>query len=437
MFKNLGMRTLAMSFETPADGGGGGTAVATPAPAAATPAPAAAAPAPAAKPKGMFDRVMPASLKRLPGGSEDPNRAKTPPVAAKPDATKSGDPAQTFNVLDDDGKTVLGNFKTQKEAEDFMAARAADPNAQPPAAAVDGQTFNVLADDGKTVLGNFKTEAEAQAFMDAQAGGAPAITNETKLPVKIFGRFETIKAVEEYMAQSGQHAKALDAEVKTLKDANAKILADREAEVAALKAEMELIRKTPAIKDLSKEELTALAKEDPAAAAEYIADKKFRERDAAEAKKQAEAKVRGRQEYLKKVNQAIEDHRAVMQKDAENFPQFEDFASNIGEIIKMTEDSRGATPLRGHVWAEELAYLAAYGKAAILAARNGKTVLAEAKKTNLRIAAAGAASTAGPSGGSAGRGSGGQQPSTKETKGSRIVKAAPRNRFFGSGKPQT
>ena len=46
-----------------------------------TPATPAAAPAPA-KPKGMFDRVIPPSLKKLPGGSEDPKRAAQTPAAA-------------------------------------------------------------------------------------------------------------------------------------------------------------------------------------------------------------------------------------------------------------------------------------------------------------------------------------------------------------------
>ena len=413
--------SMGLSFEDNS-AGGGGTAVA-PAPTSAAPAAAAAA-----KPKGIFDRAIPDSLKRLPGGSQDVNRVKDPP-AAKPTEVAATTAAEAFNVTDDAGK-VVASFKTQEEAQAYVDAGG--EAAPAPLAAKPGDTFNVLDDDGKTLLGNFKTEAEAQAFMtkreaDKKKDGA----GPEALPRAVMGRFKTVPEVEEYIHQSGQHAQRLAAENKTLKEAQTKALADREAMEAAHKAEIETLRNTPAAKDLSKEELTALAKEDPAAAAEYIADKKFRERDAAAARRSAEDRVRAEQDRMRQVNQQIEAHRAVMSQDQENFPDFENLAPNIHEIIKITEDAMGKTPLRGHVWAEELAFWAAYGKAQHAANKNGKAVIDAAKKKNLRIAAAGASGTVSPAGGGNGRGSAGAvNAGAKESKGSRIVKAAPRNRFF-------
>lgn len=423
--------SMGLSYEDAGNGGGGATTAPPPAPAAPAPAPAAPAPAPA-KPKGMFDRVMPTSLKRLPGGSEDPNRTKAPPAPAKPAAsTPESKPGEVFNVLGEDGKTVLGTFKTQAEAQAFV-----DAGGKAPEKALElkpGETaYNVLDDDGKTVLGSFKTEKEAQDFM---AANKPAPAHEA-LPRPIMGRFKTATEVEEYINQSGQHAQKLYSENKALKDAQAKAISDREAMEAAHKAEIELLRATPAFKELSKEELSELAKEDPVAAADYIAEKKFRDRDAQTAKTAAETRAREKQEGLRKTNEAIERRRTEMQKDPENFPQFEEMAPLIGDLLDMTQDQSGATPLRGHEWAEELLYLAALGISHRASLKKGKTVLSNAEKKVMTIAAAAAAATNGPTGGGSGRGSATGQPSDKESKGSRIVKAAPRTTFFG-GKPKT
>ena len=430
--KNKWMTQTAISFDTPADGGGG-TAVA-PAPAApAVSAPAAPAAAPSRK--GMFDRVMPASLKRLPGGSEDPARKATPAAAPTAKPTAAAPAAEAFNVTDDAGK-VVQSFKTQAEADAWVKAQNGEvaPAVVDPAAGEN--TFNVMADDNKTVLGSFKTEAEAQAFMDAQTNASPAAADDA-LPRPFMGRFKTLSESETAYRRTEVEASRLFHENKTLKESHTKALADRETEVAALKVEIEHIRATPAIRELSKEELTQLWKDDPAAAGEYLTDKKLRERDAVTAKAAAADQVRAKQERLKQANQRIEARRAAMQKDAENFPQFEDLAPNVRDILKITEDERGETPLRGHEWAEELAYLAAYGRAAILAEKNTKAALHAATKKVYRIAAAGAAMTSGPARGGAGQGSGGLRTPTTESKGARIVKAAPKNRFFGGGRTQS
>lgn len=310
--KNNWMTKMAMSFEAPADAGGG-TAVATP-PAAAAPAPAPAAASPSSTPaptkSGFF--------KDLPRAAAKPDPA-APPAAAKPAAPDASKP---FKVMSDDGKTTLGEFASQPEAEAFLKAIPA-PAAKPADA----------------------TPA-ASAVPDA-------------LPRPIMGRFKTGTEVEEYIRQSGQEASRLASEVKTLKEAHQKALADREAEVVALKTEFETYKATPAVKELTKEELVELNKSDPLAATEYIAGKMLRDRDAKAAKEQTERQVIERRQNLVKTNEAITRNIEEMRSNPKTFPKFDEMLPRMSEILARTGGEK--SPLRGQVWANELAYKAALG----------------------------------------------------------------------------
>ena len=424
---------MAMAFETPADGGGG-TAVAAPA-APAPAAPASRAPAaPAPRKNGIFDHPVPDSLKRQKGGSLDPARTAPPPPAAAAPAPAA--PAtEDFNVVANDGKTVLGSFKTQAEAEAFVKSKGLTPAAAAPAA--EEGTFNVMSDDGKEVVGNFKTRAEAEAFVASGSKAPAAKPAGAALTRPFMGRTEisTQEEAEAAYRRTEVEAGRLFKENKTLKESLQNDVADRDAKLKALQAEFEAYKATPQAKELSKEELTELWKADPAAAGEYVTAKMLRDRDQKTAKESTQAKAREAQEKLARTNQEIESHRATMQKDTANFPHFEEMAPKMGQLLDKTLDATGATPLRGHVWAEELLYLAAIGHSTRESWKTGKIVAVGAADKAAKTAAAAAIAAAGPSGAGDGKGSGaGYPPATKQSKGSRIVAAAPRTRIFTGGK---
>ena len=423
---------LAMAFDTPAEGGGGAAVLPAPAP-VAPPTAAPRAPAPAPRKNGIFDHPIPDSLKRQKGGSLDPKRVEptSPPAPpAPPDVAPAPVAGEKVNVTSPDGKTILGSFDTQEAAEAFMKERGLTPAGAP---AAEGQTFNVLADDNKTVLASFKTRAEAEAYVadpkntQAAPGSVPAAD---ALPRPIMGRFKTATEVEQYIAQSGQHAQRLFTENKNLKETHQRELADRDAKLVAMEAEFKAYRDNPLPNDLSKEQLTELWKTDPAAAGEYVTDRKLRERDVATAKKAATDRAEAERSRREGVNAEIEAHRALMQKDKEQFPDFEDTAPMIGDMMKMTEDAKGETPLRGHVWAEELLYLAVQGKIRLDELRKGKTVVSDAEKAAAEKARIAALAGAGPQGGGAGKGGGRTITTQPLSKGARIVAAAPRTSFF-------
>lgn len=235
--------------------------------------------------------------------------------------------------------------------------------------------FKVMADDKTTMLGEFSTQAEAEAFLKTQtaAGGAKtpeqvatekaasekAGTLGNPLPRPIMGRFKTDLEVEEYIRQSGQEASRLSAENKTLKETTTKALADREAELVALKAEFEAHKATPPVPELSKEDLAKLWKEDPAQAAEYVQQKYDRDRNVQAAKERAAREASDRREQSIKTNEAITRNIDEMAKDPKTYPKFQEMMPRMNDILKRTGADK--SPLRGQVWANELAYLASLG----------------------------------------------------------------------------
>lgn len=410
MKKNMSQMTgpsFGVSFEDTASGGGGTATAVPPAPAPAAPAPSApastgAAPAaPAPRKGGIFDHVIPPSLKRLPGGSEDASRRHPDPKGAQTPAP---------------------------------AAKTEAPNSESPAAGE--QIFNVMSDDGSQVLATFKSQAEAEEYISKETAAKPAATAASTqipdaLPRPFMGRdnIKTLKEAEDAYRRTEIEAQRLFSENRAIREANAKAIADREAEVAALKAELETARATPAFRELSKEELAQLAKEDPVAAAEYVADRKLRERDSKTAK---EAAVRRQQEQKQKLddfNRYVERHDQEMVADPVNYPQYSEMKPAISELLNATKENGQPSPLRGHKWAQDLLYYAAIGRSTVHSMTIGKSVVEDAKNAALVTGASGAATTTAPRGGSSTSIT--AKPSQKQTKSQRIVAAAPKNTFFG------
>lgn len=281
--------------------------------------------------------------------------------------------------------------------------------------------FQVLADDKKSVLGEFATQSEAEAFLKTYVD--PTKTGETKtdasktggetkegsassdlLPRPLMGRFATLTEAEVAMRRSQDEGVRLSAELKALKEANTKALADREAEVAALKEEIETVRATPAVKELSKEELAALWKENPAEAAEYVQQKYDRDRNVKAAKERAERAALERRENLVKTNEAIERNVDEMKSDPKSFPKFDEMLPRMSEILRRTGGEK--SPLRGQVWANELFYKAALGDIYQELLLKGTETQADAAETARKKAESDAAALR------AGKGDGGGSGST-------------------------
>jgi hypothetical protein len=314
--------SFGLSFDTAAPAAGGGTAVAAP-PAAAAPAPAVAAPvsAPAAAAPSAPPPTKTGFFKDLPRAVSAPD--KSAPIATKPVADGASKP---FKVMSDDGKTVLGEFSSQTEAEAHLKTLTAEHSSKPTVAAVPPAAVDGVANP---------------------------------LPRPIMGRFKTDLEVEEYIRQSGQEASRLASENKTLKESTAKALADREAELTVLKSEFEAHKATPAVPDLSKEDLAKLWKEDPAQAAEYVQQKYDRDRNAQAVKERAVREASDRRENLIKTNEAITRNIEEMSANPKVFPKFQEMLPRMSEILNRTGGDK--SPLRGQVWANELAYKAALG----------------------------------------------------------------------------
>lgn len=245
--------------------------------------------------------------------------------------TPSGDATKPVKVLADDGKTILGEFATKPEAEAFLKTL--------------------------TAAGGAKTPEQIAADKLTAEKAAGALANP--LPRPIMGRFKTDLEVEEYIRQSGQEASRLAAENKTLKESTAKALADREAELVALKAEFEAHKATPPVPELSKEDLAKLWKEDPAQAAEYVQQKYDRDRSVQAAKERATREATERRDQAIKTNEAITRNIDEMAKDPKTYPKFQEMMPRMNDILKRTGAEK--SPLRGQVWANELAYLASLG----------------------------------------------------------------------------
>jgi hypothetical protein len=284
--KNLWMTKLAMAFETPAEGGGG-AAVAAPPAAAAAPAaePAAAAPAsvtPEPAKSGFFKGLKKAAF--VPPGPETISSPSDVPPDTK------------VQVKSDDGSQVLFEG-TAAEADAFVKKSLTAPAPVAPAPAAPAPTAGALP----------------RAF----AGHANVTTFE---------------AAEDLYRKSQTEALRLNDRAKALETNLQKATVDSEARVAALTAELELARKTPAVVEKTEAELEALAKENPFQFHKYMEAKQARTQAIQAAKERADKGVRERAERIQNgAKQAMATFDA-MKKDAKAYPKFNELIPRIDAI---------------------------------------------------------------------------------------------------------
>lgn len=251
----------------------------------------------------------------------------------------------------------------------------------------------------------------------------------------IMGRYKNVKEAEEAMRRSQDEGLRLHGEVKTLRDAHTKEVAANEATITALKQELETARTTPAFKELSKEELETMRKENPSDYADYLVEKNFRDRDAKAAKAEQERVVKERQTRQEQRSREIEQRDIEMRANPEEFPHYAEMTPVMDGIIDKTGGDQ--SPLTGHPWTAELLYLMALGVSHKQSVKAGKKAQETAAEAAARKAASDAATSAAGNGGDGG-GSGSALPAASDAQKedaahkAAILASAPRP-FFKKG----
>lgn len=255
----------------------------------------------------------------------------------------------------------------------------------------------------------------------------------------LFGRYKTRSEAEEAMRRSQEEGKRLAAESKSMREAHIRELADREKALNQLREEYELSKSIPHFKELPKEELENLRKEDPGAYADYLVNKRLYDRDIQEAKnRQAqERENQSREEYRiqaerQRTLEMIDRESERMAADEKNFPMYSQMTPLMERWIDRTAievNGRKVYPLGGHEWSPKVAYFLTLGEAYHNALMKGRAE----QSTAAQVAAGSAAAQA-----AAGTAPGGPTPGIPPTPqdddkafGDALLKAAPRRVFGG------
>ena len=291
----------------------------------------------------------------------------------------------------------------------------------------------------KPVEGGTPEPASGKPEGSPDAGTSPApgaINMDAVFTQPLMGRFKTPKEAEEGLRRSQDEGLRLYNELRTAKESAQKEIESRDQKLQAMQAELEVMRTSTPFRELSKEELEALAKDNPVAAADYIAEKKFRDRDAKNEKARVEQELRDHQTRQRETLAAIEDKDAEMRGNPEAYPKYEEMQPVMNQIADMTKVGK-YSPLTGHTWSGEILYLTAMGIASVQAMKAGNGAKTDAAVAAQRKSEADAAASAA---GSRGGGSGGSSaanidPAKKEHEDwkQNVLAHAPK-RVFGGGK---
>ncbi len=260
------------------------------------------------------------------GGASEP--APAAPAAA-PAPAPAVDPAPAPAPIAA-APTKTGFFAGLKRAGDAPAP-AAEPAAK----------VQVLSDDKSKVL--FEgSQADAEAYVKANATPAPAaaapapasVVPADALAKPFLGRSDitTLSAAEDLYRKSQTEALRLHDRSKALEAAVAQSKVDAEARIAAITAELDLARKTPAFVEMQEKELEALFKENPYQANKYVEAKKAREQAVHSAKEQAERAVREKHDAVQKGAKQAMANWDAMSKDPKTYPKFTELTGEIDAI---------------------------------------------------------------------------------------------------------
>ena len=281
-------------------------------------------------------------------------------------------------------------------------------------------TTTTAADAPEPKPGEPAAKSAASVVPAAPAAAAPALDPlDAPFTVPLINGIKTPREAQAALLRSQQEAQRLFyEEVRPLQEARKKLeqdIADRDARLTAIQAELEVVRTTPPFKELKEEELMELAKENPLASQKYLVEKSLRDQNAAAQKEAAIRRSQQQKEYYSKIRAKIDENYDRMSRNEEEFPLFNDLLDIRTEIANETQTFQGAdgkmySPLLGHEWSPRINYEAALGRAYLKALKSGKAVKDSAAETARLTAEASAAVAAGGSGGNgAGAGSGGAQ----------------------------
>ncbi len=233
----------------------------------------------------------------------------------------------------------------------------------------------------------------ASAKVEPAPAAAPAIPEALIRP--FLGRVDikTQADAERIYLSSQKEALRLVEEVKTR---DAKIL-DVEAKMAGLQKEFELARKTPALPELTEEQLVVMRKENPYEAIKY--EKARDERDARlrSERETAEKSVREARDFeLKAAQEAVKTWQA-MESDPKAYPKFNDpDVQNRINVIYERSKVNGKSPFDSNPNAPKMLHLMAMGELYVALQQKGVETQADAAEAARAKAAADAAAAVPP-----------------------------------------
>lgn len=275
----------------------------------------------------------------------------------------------------------------------------------------------------------------------AKPGEPPAaqppasFTVDTPFAEPLMGRYKTPKEAEEGLRRSQDEGLRLHEETKALKASVEKTKTEYEARVKALQAELEIARTTTPFKELAKEDLEKLRKEDPAAYADYRLAKDAHERDAQAKKDQIERQTQDRARIQSEILAEIRTREKEMLADTKNYPMYKEMRPVMEQFVDATKVG-DYSPLTGHPWSGETLYLMSMGHAyvqALAAAGEAQTGAAAAAAGTAAAAAASTAAPGAPGGGGSPSGGGDKAKEADAAWRKSVLESAPRSVFSGVG----
>ena len=298
--------------------------------------------------------------------------------------------------------------------------------ATPVAGIFDGMKLNDPAASQPTAQPALDSDPLAARPAEIQATAEVAKPAPGEFEKPFMGRWKTQAEAEQGYLASQQEGMRLAKEGRELRARLQDIETKGQERLRELESQLEEAKNKPAFRDLTPEELKAMFVEDPAKAAEYIADKKLRDHVNAQSKSQREALAKQNAEERTRVQNLIMAESEQMEADSEQWPNYKEYREIQDDINKRCDGK-----LTGHTWTPKLMYLASLGvvhyQSLIAAKKAGKDSSDVAK----RKAEADAAAS---------RGAGGSRPIEKVTTGGdlsdeefgkQLLAAAPNKNLFG------
>lgn len=262
----------------------------------------------------------------------------------------------------------------------------------------------------------------------AAVSGQPPEDEVFKTP--FMGRWTKRSEAEEAFRRAQNEDKRLNEELKAIRIATQREIANREAALAKMQKDLESARRTPAFRELSKEEFDKLAAENQPAAAEYLVNRRLAERDAQAARENEERQQQDRESARQALAEHINREADAMEADEARWPQFKAMQPLMDGWIERTRVN-GRSPLAGHPMSPKILYFLTLGSAYYNALMKGMGAQADAARAAQASAAAAAAGARAP-----GAPAPGNPPAPADDDkafGDALLAAAPK-RLFGGGK---